>query len=107
MKDDNSWFTCVGLIVFSLVSVIVGAVMNGWVLFTLWGWFVTPILHIELPSIAMAIGFSLVVGMLVKQNIPSSGKKKETGELVVEIISTAVLSPLLTLFIGWIVLQFV
>jgi len=37
---DNTGLACFGLAVLAIVSVVVSALMNGWVLSILWGWFV-------------------------------------------------------------------
>lgn len=104
---DNTALTCVGLLVLVVVSIVVGAVMNGYVLSVLWGWFVVPIFNVPPLSVATAIGLSLAIGMLVKHGNSSSEKKKETSDAIIEIVSAAVFAPLFTLFIGWIVKSFI
>ena len=64
---DNTALACVGLLVLAVVAIVVGAVMNGYVLSVLWGWFVVPVFSVPPLSIATAIGLSLAIGMLVKQ----------------------------------------
>lgn len=106
MDNTNKAFSCLGAVVFAIVAVVGEAIMNGWVLSILWGWFVSPLFGLKELAIAPAIGFSLVVGMLTHQE---SGEQKERSnfENVVLIFGRAVVSPLITLFIGWIVYQFI
>ena len=100
---DNTGLACFGIAVLAIVSVVVSALMNGWVLSILWGWFVSPLFGLPSLSIAAAIGFALVVGMLTKQDTQSESSNKEISGLVAAIITRAVIAPLFTLLIGWVV----
>lgn len=104
---DNTGLACFGLIVLAAVAIVVSAVMNGYVISVLWGWFVVPLFSVPPLSVATAIGLSLAVGMLVSHSSPSNSEKKDTGEVIVNLISQAVFSPLFTLFIGWLVKSFI
>lgn len=107
MKEDNVALACVGLFVLVVASVVGGSIMNGWALSVLWGWFVVPLFNMPPLSIATAIGFSLVVAMLTHQEQKSDGKKSSTTEVVAGVVSRVVLTPLLTVFVGWIVKSFI
>jgi hypothetical protein len=61
---------CIGLI----PAVIIGYVLRGWALVTLWAWFVTPKFHIEPPNAAVAIGIGILAGMLTGTSDLSSSK---------------------------------
>jgi len=105
---ENYEFTCLGVFVFAVLSLVIGSVMGGWVLSVLWGWFVQPIFNVPSLSIPLAIGFSMVVGFLTKQPSSTSGSKdKEISSLIAEVIVYSILYPLFTLFFGWVVLQFI
>ena len=104
---DNTGLACFSLAVLAVVSVVVSALMNGWVLSILWGWFVSPLFGLPSLSIAAAIGFDLVVGMLAKQETQSETKDKELSSLIAALIVRVVFDPLFTLFIGWVVKSFI
>lgn len=105
MKDNNT-LACFGLVFVAVISVVVSAVMTGWVLSVLWGWFIVPVFSVPHLSVGTAIGLSLVVDILVRQR-KSSSEKKELSDIIIEAVSYAILSPLLVLFIGWIVKLFI
>ena len=103
MKDS---LACFGLFVAAIALIVVGSIMNGWVLSIMWGWFVVPLFGVPVLKVAPAIGVALVAKMLTHQSSSKSNEKKDTSETVGELIA-AFLSPMVTLLIGWIVLQFV
>lgn len=80
------------------------AVLRGWVLSILWAWFLVPM---GLPpiSIPYAIGISLVFGMLAKDSY-SKSDDDDTREDTIKRLVGIYVAPLLILFIGWIVKQF-
>lgn len=71
------------------------SVFRGFVLKKLWGWFMVPLGVVEI-GIAMAIGISVIVSLLVQTTVPAT--KAEHKEQVM--YSVAV--PVLGLFIGWV-----
>lgn len=90
-----------------LVSIIVGnSIIRGYVLSTLWGWFMVP-LGLHPIGVALAIGVSLVIGLFTHQTHPTDYKKEDRrpattiGELIGQI-----LSPFFVLFVGYIVHRF-
>jgi hypothetical protein len=107
IMKDNTGLACVGLLVLTVVAVVLGAVMNGYVLSVLWGWFVVPLFSAPPLSVATAIGLSLAVGMLVSHESSSSSGKKDTSDAIAAVVSRVILAPLFTLFVGWIVKSFV
>ena len=104
MKES---LVCLGLAVVAIALIVVGSIMNGWVLSVMWGWFVVPLFGVPVLKVAPAIGVALVAKMLTHQSSSKSNEKKDTSETVGELIAAAFLSPMVTLLIGWIVLQFV
>ena len=73
----------------------------------MWNWFVVPVFHIAQLSIPYAIGFSLVVGMFSKSSTNNETKEKKTTALIIgQALAVVFLTPLLTLFFGWIVTLF-
>lgn len=97
---------CLGIAVAASGAIVVGSIMNGWVLSVMWGWFVVPLFELPPLTIPYAIGISMVVGMLAKNSVSTKNEKKETSELVGEIIGV-ILAPLFVLFMGWIVKLFI
>lgn len=104
--EKEEGLACLGLAVLGVVAVVVVSITNGWALSVLWGWFVTPIFGITAPTIPMAIGFSLVVGMFSSSS-SSSDKEKSTGQIIGSIIGVAIFRPAFAVFMGWVILSFV
>lgn len=104
---NNVGLACLGLFSLVVVGIVVGAIMNGWALSVLWGWFVVPLFNVPPLSIPTAIGFALVVGLLTHQEQADNSKKKEMSDAIAALISRAVVSPLFTIFVGWIVKSFI
>ena len=75
------------------------AIMRGYVLSILWGWFVVPIFGVPQIGIAQAIGVAMVVSLMTHQYVPQ--KEKDRWMPVI----TALLTPVFALAIGWIVKQ--
>lgn len=86
----------VGAVV-GFIGLTVGTILwRGYVLAILWGWFAVPAFGLPQLTIAQAIGVSIVVGMLTHQGFKDD---RELGPLV----ALALLGPLVSLLIGWIV----
>jgi len=101
-KDSKNLIGCLaGIIVLIMIPLI--AILQGWVLTVLWGWFIVPTFRAPELSIAVAIGLTLIVGMFKDINIKNSEKSSE--DRLVEAIAT-VLTPFVFLFLGWIVQLF-
>ena len=89
----------------ALVVVILGIVavvflltlLRAFVLINLWGWFIVPLFQLPALNYPYAIGLSLVIGLFFVNKVQSEGKEYWIG---------VILSPLLALFIGWIVQMF-
>lgn len=100
--------SCVGLILLFVVSAVGGSIIGGWVLSVMWEWFIVPTFDAPRLSIPVAIGISMVAGMLTHQRAKSvDDKSSNTSSVVSELLSITVITPLLTLFVAWIVYQFV
>lgn len=86
----------------TIFAIIVSVLLNGYVLSVLWGWFIVPVFGLPALSIPVAIGLALVVSFLTKDvTIDDSSDKQNAGKKLVVIM----LRPLLVLFTGWIVKQ--
>lgn len=96
----------VGIILGAIAAVIAAALVRGWALTVLWGWFLVPY---GLPTIgiATAIGISLIVGMFTAHLEQRQAKETKSGtDAVVTVAAHAFGAPLLVLAIGWIVKSF-
>ena len=104
-KDGGTvFFSCLGILLFLPLVIVVGAISGGWALSTLWGWFIVPVFGLPSISIVQAIGISLLVGSF-KGSSQSSRKDKTTSESLGE-ITVALLMPPFSVFLGWIVTLF-
>jgi hypothetical protein len=77
-----------------LIASIPVIVFDGWVLSVVWGWFITPVFNVNL-TIVQAIGFNLVVSLLIPHPL-------ESKETIYDAIINDIEHGLLVLFIGWI-----
>lgn len=85
-------------------SIFLVAVLRGWVLTFLWGWFVVPF-GVPQIGIAWSIGLAGLVGMMMPNNMARPGEKVERSEALakfVEVYALLVTMPLTALLCGWI-----
>lgn len=78
----------------------VNAIVRGFVLSILWGWFLVP-LGVPAVGVAGAIGVALVIGMLTEHL-----KNQDSTEDVGVQITVSLLSPFFILLLGYIVHSF-
>lgn len=97
----------IGSVVATVVALVLGAIIGGFVLTKLWVWFMIPIFDLNPLSIVEAIGLTFVVGYMTKN--PTETNKTLEGSFSKELLK-AFLQTLLTaggfLFIGWIIQLF-
>lgn len=84
----------IGLIVLGLLVPL--ALLRGFVLQTLWGWFVVPVFGAPALSLMIAIGLGLLVSLLEPITPPIPTKH------IPRYLAIAFLNPLLILICGWI-----
>jgi hypothetical protein len=106
MDEDTAIGCLIGLIALGVAPF--GYVINGWVLTVLWQWFVVGRFDAPPLRIPVAIGISLIVGLLTaRYDTVSDDRNKEQRRTDARgNIFASVLSPLLVLGIGWIVRLF-
>ena len=104
-SEVNTFEGCLGLFVLIVVAALVGAIIGGYVLSVMWGWFVVPLFNLPPLSIPYAIGINLIVSFLTQPNYKSSDKEKPS-KVIAEMLM-ACFAPLMYLGMGWIVLQFI
>ena len=96
---------CVGAIIVWIAAVI----LRGWVLTVMWGWFMVPVFNAPSISIAAGLGISMIVSFLTSEHKPatkSETPKSEAWLRLAEQLVFAILYPLLTLAVGYIVQLF-
>lgn len=85
----------------ALATVVLGTILNGWVLQILWSWFIVPVFSLPVLGVAQAIGIAGVVGYLTKDHDHDHDERSPGDK-----IATALLTPPVVLGFGWIVKQF-
>ena len=97
----------IGSIVATIVALVLGAIMGGFVLSKLWVWFMIPIFDVNPLRIVEAIGLTFIVGYMTKN--PAEPGKTLEGPFLEELLK-AFLQTLVAaggfLFIGWIIQLF-
>ncbi len=95
-------FAVLGLVVAGVLLAALSAVVNGWVLSILWGWFMVPTFGLPALSIPAAIGVALVVHYLTSEfNDAKDPERKWYVPLIY-----ALTKPLCALLVGAIVHSF-
>lgn len=103
--NDKTGLACFGLAAFAVVSIVANVIIDGWVLSTLWGWFISPLFGLPSLSIPTAIGIALFVGLITKKVETTSDE--ELSNSIKSIIARVLFYPLTVLLIGWIVKLFI
>lgn len=109
-NDDTLVVGCV-VSILTLLLIPVSYAINGWALSILWGWFILPLIEgAPTLGIAQAIGVAMVVGFLThqvqhKQCHDDRSLSEKTTDLLAHVFGW-LFGPLVTLGIGWIVIQF-
>ena len=94
----------IGNIVATLVALVLGTIIGGFVLSKLWVWFMVPIFDLNPLRIVEAIGLTFIVGYMTKNPIETNETLE--GPFLKELL-IAFLQTLITaggfLFIGWLI----
>ncbi|NEQ45652.1 MAG: hypothetical protein F6K00_19745 [Leptolyngbya sp. SIOISBB] len=90
-----------------VVALPLSAVLNGWALINLWGWFVTPLFSLPELTMGYAIGLGMVVSFLTYHYDTSSSNNSKESALAIAsgALVATVLRPTITVFVGWVVYQ--
>ena len=108
-KNDLTIGSCFGISIILIVSIVLGAMLNGWVFSILWKWFVIPIFNLPALTVVQSIGLGMVVAMFNGKDKFSSDKKSDQESLwtvTLKAFFTAILTPLFTLLLAYIVTLF-
>ena len=105
-------YTAIGLVLIALVLAIVAAstLLSGFVLATLWAWFIVPTLKVGALTTLQAAGIALVARFLTfKIDTQELMNEKSEDKWKGPATQVAVLFvyPLLALFSGWIIHMFI
>ena len=96
------FFGIIGFIVWMVVA----AILNGWALSVLWGWFFVPTLRLPELGIVQAIGIAMVVGYLTYQHIDTQPKSGDGTSKLIETGVNSVIRPVFAVAFGWVVHSF-
>lgn len=85
-------------------AAVVVMLVNGFVLATLWGWFVVPVFGAPPLTIFQAIGITLITTYAAYEHRPKKGEEKVDWT---EAVAYMVSKPIAALLIGFVVYQFI
>ncbi len=105
----KTFSSCIGLVVLMVVMVAVTAILRGWALAMLWGWFVAPTFEIHALTIVEAIGIGLVFNLM--QTSTADAKKKDGAtkdwtDILGDYLGYGVFVPLAAVGLGYIIKMF-
>lgn len=101
MRDNEEVYKSCLVSILIMLAIVPMSILNGWVLSTMWGWFVVPTFKVAALGIAPAIGLSALVGYVCKHTNEDikNDNKKPVGERAI----IAMLTPFFLLGVGYIV----
>ena len=94
-----------GKLFFTLITIVITALIGGFVFQTLWGWFIVPTFSMQPMTIIQAIGTSFFIGYL-KMNLRKKNDEEFTMEFVFKTLVSSIIMSLFVLGIGWIITLF-
>ncbi len=95
----------IGFVLF-FAFLVLSAMLNGYALSVLWGWFIVPTFGLPQLSVVAAIGVAMVVGYLTNHQQPEKEDPyddRSFGQKMGPVIALAVMKPIFALTFGWIV----
>ena len=110
LDKDNTFASCLGMIVSVLVLFVVGMFLNGWALSTIWNWFIPPVFGLTALTLGQAVGVSMVFELFTGTNRLTKSKDtegKSYTEVFIESLITAILTPVFSVFFAWIVWAYI
>lgn len=93
---------CTGAAVLAAAVIVGFALLHGWAIQTLWGWFVAPVFHVQYLTLIQAIG----LGLIVQTISPSPDIKQKSDDGTWASLATVVARPMIAVGIGWVVNMF-
>lgn len=94
---------CVSLLTLLGSFMILAFLARSWAIVTLWGWFVTPVFNISIPTQAQAYGLTLCAALF--SSTPKTSQSKTKGEYI-----NVFVAPFTYTFVvvgmGWVIQRF-
>lgn len=111
MDRDNTFASCLGILVSLVLLFVIGMVLNGWALSTIWNWFIPPVFGLTTLTIGKAIGVSMVFELFTGTNRLAKASQSRTDdksytETFIESLISVILTPVMSVGFAWLVLQF-
>ena len=82
-------------------------VFNSWVLLVLWDWFIIPVFHLPQLTFITAMGLALFSAYLTTHYKPDVVKNGDIKEQALHLLRGIFLKPVLTLFITFLIKQWI
>ena len=93
------------ILISSFGIVTISTLLGGWVLSTIWNWFIAPTFEVTQLPFVPAMGLVLVVNYLTHQ-INENAVMGDTVERLIKHLVVAIIHPVLVVCLGWVILQF-
>jgi len=109
MRKENVFESCVGMLISYVLLLALGLVLNGWALSTVWNWYIPSIFNLPYLTLWQSVGVSMVFELFT--GVKSRSNKSETsnktyGEVFLESFLTVIITPVIIVFVAWVVYQF-
>lgn len=88
------------IVVGVIASLVISAIVSGYTIAILWGWFIVPTFHMAQLTLTQALGLGIFAGYIA--HTPSNTKDEELGTILLR----PFVRSLLCLFVGFIVTLF-
>lgn len=103
--SENKGLTCLGLLGFLILQIVLGSIISGYVLVKLWMWFAVPTFGLQPLTLVPAIGVGILISYLTHHSIPQE-EGREMSKVITDASTETFLYPLIVLSIGWLVSLF-
>ena len=94
-----------GKVCFTLITMIITALIGGFVFQTLWGWFIVPTFAMPQLTLIQAIGTSFFISYL-KMNLGKKNDDEFSIEFVFKALVMSIVMALFVLGLGWVITLF-
>jgi len=94
-----------GKVCFTLISMVITAMIGGFVFQTLWDWFMVPTFAMHPMNLIQSIGISFFIGYL-KMNLGKNNDEEISIELIVRSLVMTFVGSLFVLGLGWLITLF-
>lgn len=94
-----------GKVCFTLITMVITALIGGFVFQTLWGWFIVPTFTMQPMTLIQAIGTSFFINYL-KTNLGKKSDDEFSMEFVLKALVMSVVMALFVLGLGWVITLF-